>query len=71
MKHDGKTTCTSYNLETGKCKFKTSGKCAYNAGDYICKVNGDLSGKPCSKTQLETGESMLTGSARFGREVMG
>ena len=67
--HYDKTDCPSYAGD-GKCKFQSSKKCSYNKGNFVCSVCGDLSGKPCSKTQLETEESMMTGSARFGREVM-
>lgn len=68
--HYEKSDCPSY-AGNGKCQFRSSGKCAYNAGDYVCKVNGNLENVPRSKTQKETEESMIQGSVRFGREVMG
>ena len=71
--HDGhydNTDCPSY-AGNGKCKFPTSPRCAYNIGNYRCTVNGNLEGKCKSKTREETEESIMIGSARFGREVMG
>lgn len=44
--------CVSY-AGRGKCRQRSSRMCAYNCGNSICTVNGDLTGKTKAKTCLE------------------
>jgi hypothetical protein len=71
--HDGhydNTDCPSY-AGNGKCKFRTSPRCAYNIGNYRCTVNGNLAGKNKSKTREESEKSMMMDSVIGNHRVMG